>query len=157
VSLGASAGHENVTNTYITDASFSTFPIDRNELPVYAEDRYEVAGRLFLSAGLRGEFFRTGAIPTDGFSRPSFPSNSIARVNPKLSAAYVAGKTRFHGSFGMGLRPPSGFDLTIRHSNPNVRAASTAASSRGSEICWCWTAHTSTITTTISSSPWAAR
>jgi outer membrane receptor protein involved in Fe transport len=80
---------------------------------VYAEDRYEVAGRLFLSAGLRSEFVRTAAIPSDGFSRPAFPANNISRVNPKLSAAYVAAGTRFHGSFGTGVRPPSGSDLAF--------------------------------------------
>jgi outer membrane cobalamin receptor len=120
VSLGFSAGHEDVTNTYITNAAFSTFPIDRNEFAIYAEDRYEVAGRFFLSAGLRGEFFRTAAIPSDGFSRPAFPASNISRVNPKLSAAYVAGRTRFHGSFGMGVRPPSGYDLAFTN-NPALK------------------------------------
>ena len=90
-SFGVTGAHESVTNSYITDAAFSTFPIDRNEIAVYAEDRYEVAGRLFLSGGVRAEFFRTAPIPTDGFSRPPFPENNISRVNPKLSAAYAAG------------------------------------------------------------------
>ena len=77
-------GREDVTNTYIADASFSTFPIRRKEIAVYAENRYEVGGRLFLNTGVRAEFFRTPGIPADGFARPFFPESKISRVNPKV-------------------------------------------------------------------------
>src|SRR5450759_2653710 len=43
-SFGVTGGHESVTNSFITDAGFSTFPLERNEIAVYAENRYEVAG-----------------------------------------------------------------------------------------------------------------
>ncbi len=132
VSFGVTGAHESVTNSYITDASFSTFPIERNEIAVYAENRYEVAARLFLSAGLRAEFFRTPSIPTDGFTRPLFPASSISRVNPKLSAAYVAGGARLHASFGMGLRPPSGFDLAFTD-NPALKPERTRSIDAGVE------------------------
>jgi len=131
-SFGVTGGHESVTNSYITDATYSTFPIERNEISVYAENRYEVAGRLFLSAGLRGEFFRTASIPTDGYTRPFFPQSNISRVNPKLSAAYVASGTRLHASFGMGLRPPSGFDLAFTD-NPALRPERTRSIDAGVE------------------------
>lgn len=121
LSFGVAGGHESVKNSFITDAAFTSFPIDRNEIAVYAENRYEVASRLFLSAGVRAEFFRTAAIPGDGFSRPAFPENNIARVNPKLSAAYVVGGgTRFHSTYGLGLRPPSGFELAFTN-NPALK------------------------------------
>src|SRR4029077_17179388 len=84
-SFGVTGGHEEVKNSFITDAGFSTFPIDRNEIAVYAENRYEGGDCLFLSAGVCAEFFRTPSIPGDGFSRPLFPQSSISRVNPKLS------------------------------------------------------------------------
>ncbi len=132
-SFGVTAGREEVNNTFITDASFATFPIKRNEIAVYAEDRYEVGGRLFLSAGLRGEFFRTAAVPSDGFSRPSFPQSNISRVNPKLSAAYaVPSGTRLHASFGMGVRPPSGFELAFTN-NPALRPERTRSIDAGVE------------------------
>ena len=118
-SFGVTLGRERVTNTYITDAGFSTFPIERNEVAVYAENRYDI-GRLFLSTGVRGEFFRTPSIPGDGFSRPSFPASAISRVNPKLAAGYGAGTTRLHASFGMGVRPPSGFELAFTD-NPSLK------------------------------------
>ncbi len=132
-SFGVGGGHESVENSFITDAGFSTFPIERNEIAVYAENRYEVARRLFLSGGLRAEFFRTGSIPPDGFSRPLFPESNISRVNPKLSAAYVAGGgTRLHASFGMGLRPPSGFDLAFTD-NPALKPERTSSVDAGVE------------------------
>ncbi len=131
-SFGVTAGREEVKNTYITDAGFSTFPIKRNEISVYAEDRYEIGGHFFLSAGLRGEFFRTASIPGDGFSRPFFPQNNISRVNPKVSAAYATGGTRLHASFGMGLRPPSGFELAFTN-NPALRPERTRSFDAGVE------------------------
>ncbi len=131
-SFGVTGGHESVTNSYITDAAFSTFPMERNEISVYAENRYEVAGRLFLSGGVRGEFFRTASIPADGYSRPFFPQSNISRVNPKLSAAYVAGGARLHASFGMGLRPPSGFDLAFTD-NPALKPERTRSVDAGVE------------------------
>ena len=132
-SFGVTGGREEVKNSFITDSGFSTFPIERNEIAVYAENRYEVADRLFLSAGARAEFFRTPSIPGDGFSRPLFPESNISRVNPKLSAAYVAGQgTRLHASFGMGLRPPSGFELAFTN-NPALKPERTRSVDAGVE------------------------
>lgn len=132
-SFGVTAGHEEVKNSFITDAGFSTFPIERNEIAVYAENRYEVADRLFLSGGVRAEFFRTPSIPADGFARPLFPESSISRVNPKLSAAYVTGGgARLHASFGMGLRPPSGFELAFTN-NPALKPERTRSVDAGVE------------------------
>jgi len=132
VAIGVTAGHEDVKNTFITNATFSTFPIERNEVSVYAENRYEIAGRLFLSAGLRGEFFRTPSIPGDGFSRPAFPATTVNRANPKVSAAYLAGGTRLHGSYGMGVRPPSGFELAFTN-NPSLKPERTRSFDAGIE------------------------
>jgi len=132
VAAGVAAGHEDVKNSFITDASFTQFPVERKEVSVYAENRYEIAGRLFLSAGLRGEFFRTPSIPGDGFSRPVFPSTTVNRVNPKVSAAYVVGGTRLHGSFGMGVRPPSGFELAFTN-NPALKPERTRSFDAGVE------------------------
>jgi outer membrane receptor protein involved in Fe transport len=132
-SFGVTGAHESVTNSYITDAGFSTFPIERNEIAVYAENRYEVAGRLFLSGGVRAEFFRTPSIPGDGYTRPLFPASGISRVNPKLSAAYAAGGgARLHASFGTGLRPPSGFELAFTD-NPALKPERTRSIDAGVE------------------------
>ena len=112
--LGVSVGREEVKNTFITNSSFEDFPIRRDDVAVYLENRFEIGGRLFLNAGVRAEFFRTPEIPSDGFSRPLFPASSISRANPKVAAAYVlAPGTRAHASFGTGIRPPSGFELAF--------------------------------------------
>ena len=131
-SFGVTAAYESVTNSYITDEAFSTFPIKRNEYAVYAENRYEVASRLFLSGGVRAEFFHTPSIPGDGYGRPVFPASSISRVNPMLSAAYVARGARLHASFGMGLRPPSGFELAFTN-NPALKPERTRSFDAGVE------------------------
>jgi outer membrane cobalamin receptor len=132
VAIGASGGTEQVTNTYITDADSNTFPIRRRDEALYLENRFEFWGHLFLNAGVRAEFLDTGAIPTDGYTRPFFPAQSIAVANPKLSGAYVQGRTRFHASFGTGIRPPDGFDLAYTN-NPNLKPERTRGGDVGVE------------------------
>jgi outer membrane receptor protein involved in Fe transport len=130
--LGVSDGREEVQNSYITDADYQTFPIRRRDTAVYLENRWEVGGRLFLSAGVRGEFIHTASIPPDGYSRPFFPAQTIARANPKLAAAYVLGRTRWHSSFGTGIRPPAGFDLAYTN-NPALKPERTRSLDAGVE------------------------
>jgi outer membrane receptor protein involved in Fe transport len=131
--FGVSAGREEVKNTFISDASFEDFPLRRNDIAVYLENRFTIAGRLFLNAGVRGEFLETPAIPPDGFSRPLFPKSTISRANPKLAATYVASTgTRLHASFGTGLRPPSGFELAFTN-NPELLPERTRSFDAGVE------------------------
>jgi outer membrane receptor protein involved in Fe transport len=130
--FGVSEALEQVKNSFITDAAFDTFPIRRNDTAFYMENRFEFGGRLFLTAGLRGELIRTGAIPSDGFTRPLFPAQTIAAVNPKVAAAYVAGQTRLHASFGTGIRPPGGFDLAYTD-NPALKPERTRSFDAGVE------------------------
>jgi len=132
VAVGASAGSEQVTNSYITDASYGTFPIRRRDEALYVENRFEFGGRLFLNAGVRAEFLETGAIPTDGYARPYFPAQSITAANPKLSGAYLMGRTRFHASLGTGIRPPGGFDLAYTD-NPALKPERTRGGDVGVE------------------------
>ena len=133
-SFGVTGGHEEVKNSFITDAGFSTFPIERNEIAVYAENRYEVADRLFLSAGAaRRILSHARPFPVTAFRVRCSPQSNISRVNPKLSAAYVAGQdTRLHASFGMGLRPPSGFELAFTN-NPALKPERTRSIDAGVE------------------------
>ena len=51
-------------------------------------------------------------------------------ASPKLSAAYVAGNTRLHSSFGTGIRPPSGFELAFTN-NPALRPERTRSVDAG--------------------------
>jgi outer membrane cobalamin receptor len=133
VAVGVTDGLEEVENSYITDADYLTFPIRRRDTAVYLENRLEVGGHLFLSAGVRGEFIHTASIPADGaVSRPFFPAQTISRGNPKLAAAYVLGRTRWHSSFGTGIRPPAGFDLAYTN-NPALQPERTRSIDAGVE------------------------
>jgi outer membrane cobalamin receptor len=140
VAMGFSRAHEEDKNTYITDASYSVFPLPRDETAVYLENRWAFGGRLFLNAGVRGEWIDTPAVPTDGYSRPAFPATTEARANPKLAGAYVArkadraafGSTRLHGSWGTGMRPPTGFELAYT-TNPQLKPERTRSLDSGVE------------------------
>ncbi|MGD0500763.1 MAG: TonB-dependent receptor [Bryobacteraceae bacterium] len=131
-SVGVGGGSEQVRNSYITDAASLTFPVRRRDEAVYVENRFEFGGRLFLTAGVRAEFLRTGSIPSDGFSRPYFPAQTNSSANPKLAAAYSLGGFRFHGSFGTGIRPPYGFDLAYTN-NPALKPERTRSFDAGVE------------------------
>jgi len=131
--FGVSAAREEVKNTYISDANFASFPLRRNDIAVYLDNRFTIGGRLFLSAGLRGEFLQTPAIPTGGYGRPYFPESTISRANPKLAVAYVASSgTRLHASVGTGFRPPSGFELAFTN-NPQLQPERTRSLDAGVE------------------------
>jgi outer membrane receptor protein involved in Fe transport len=130
--VGVSEALEEVRNTFVTDAAFSTFPIRRNDTAFYLENRFEISGHVFLNAGVRGELIRTGAIPGDGYLRPFFPTQTVAAVNPKIAAAYVQGATRLHTSFGTGIRPPGAFDLAYTD-NPSLKPERTRSFDAGIE------------------------
>jgi outer membrane cobalamin receptor len=140
LALGFSRAHEEDKNTYFTDADFNLFPMQRDETAVYLENRWALGGRLFLNAGVRGEWIQTAAIPADGYSHPVFPATTVARANPKLAGAYVArqadraafGSTRLHGSWGTGMRPPTGFELAYT-TNPQLQPERTRSLDAGVE------------------------
>ncbi len=134
VALGFAFAREEVKNSFITDASASSFPLRRNQHGIYWENRLEFGGRLFVNAGARAEIIRTPRIPADNFAgRPEFPEDSITKLNPKIALAYVlAPGTRLHGSFGTGIRPPTGFDIAFTD-NPRLKPERTASFDAGIE------------------------
>jgi outer membrane receptor protein involved in Fe transport len=133
VAFGVNVGHEEVKNTYITNASFEDFPVRRNDVAVYLENRIAVGGRLFLNGGVRVEDIATAAIPADGYSRPAFPRDTIWKASPRISAAYLlAPETRAHAAFATGIRPPSGFELAFTN-NPALRPERTRSFEAGIE------------------------
>jgi outer membrane cobalamin receptor len=132
LAFGAVETIEEVRNTYITDASYATFPIRRNDTALYLENRIQLPGGWTINAGLRGEILRTGAIPTDGYTRPNFPAQTVTAVDPKVAAAYSRGGTRVHASFGTGFRPPAGFDLAYTD-NPSLKPERTRGFDAGVE------------------------
>jgi outer membrane receptor protein involved in Fe transport len=94
-----------------------------------------------VSAGIRFDDLRTHSIPPDAWgSRPAIPASTVLKANPRVSAAYVAqdsgsgvfSGTRFHGSFGTGIRPPDGFELAFTN-NPRLKPEKSVSFDAGIE------------------------
>ncbi len=121
LAAGFEYNREKIKQTYITDDQGSPFPIPRNSFAYFAEDRWNPFSRFFLTAGVRVDNLQTGSLPPNAWgTRPEIPESSLVKINPRISAAYIAqkgaggvwGETRIHGSFGTGIRPPDGFELS---------------------------------------------
>src|SRR6185312_15516010 len=133
MAIGVSGARESFRDTYVTNSAFEITPVRRNDLGFYWENRIVLGGRLYLNAGVRGDVFQTLAIPSDGFTHPDFPENTISKVNPKLAVAYILPKgARLHASVGTGIRPPAGFDLAFT-TNPALKPERTASVDAGVE------------------------
>jgi outer membrane receptor protein involved in Fe transport len=122
--------HEQFRNTFIADTSGVPFLLPRANFAYFAENRWNPGSRWFLNTGVRVDDIRTGSLPPDGFgARPFLAASAVAKVNPRISIAFLArqaesggtwGATRLHGSFGTGIRPPDGFELGFTN-NPNLK------------------------------------
>jgi outer membrane cobalamin receptor len=127
---------EGFRNTYITDERASDFPLLRNNLGWFAENRYQTGGRLFLNTGLRLENIRTSSLPADAWgTRPKIAGRDSLALSPKLSVAFLprpGGPTKFHASTGTGLRAPNGFELGFTD-NPRLQPERTTSFDAGIE------------------------
>ncbi len=126
---GFEYNREQVKNTFIADGNNVPFVLPRTSLAFFAEDRWNPARRLFITAGFRVDDLRTDKLPADAFGeRPLLPASDLAKFNPRVSAAYMLREshggafdgTRLHASFGTGIRPPDGFNLAFTD-NPNLK------------------------------------
>ena len=131
LSAGVDVDRERAVNTYITGATGELLPISRWLVGTFAEARYNVGDRLFLTAGLRVDDIRQGAIQAspDPFSpRPPLPESTVLSPNPKVSVAYFfrpggTGRstwTRLHATAGTGIRPPDAVELAFTD-NPHLK------------------------------------
>jgi len=126
---GFEYNRERIENTFIADVNDVPFRLPRTSLAFVAENRWNPVKRLYVTTGLRVDNIRTQELPPGGFGlRPLLPENSINKVNPRVSVAFLAreaagggsfGATRLHGSFGTGIRAPSGFELAFTD-NPRL-------------------------------------
>ncbi len=144
LALGFEFNREQIRNTYLTDSVGTPFVLPRTSLAFFAENRWSPLNRLFLTVGLRLDNLRTHAISADPASwvnRPAIPASSIVKVNPRISAAYIAhsdttdslwSRTRLHGSFGTGIRPPNVFNLAFTD-NPGLKPEESSSFDAGVE------------------------
>jgi outer membrane receptor protein involved in Fe transport len=135
MSFGVSLAREEVKNAYIYNDNFNPFPIRRDDIGIYWENRFQVGRRLFFNAGAREEIIRTPFIPEDlNDDRPPFPASTVDKFNPKLAATYllrtdrggIFGGARLHSSFGTGIRPPNGLELAFTN-NPALKPERTTS------------------------------
>ncbi len=123
LAAGLEYDREQIDNTYIADSNNHPFLLPRTDFAYFAENRWSPDSRLFVNAGLRLDGIDTHALPAGAFGlRPLLPASSIVQADPRVSVAYLArensgqsafGLTRFHASFGTGIRPPDGFELAF--------------------------------------------
>ena len=126
---GFEFNHEQIQDTFITNASNTAVVLPRESYAYFAENRWNPARRWFFTTGLRVDDLRTSSLPTAGSSRPFIPASSVVKVNPRIATSYLLreapsaeslGATRLHGSFGTGIRAPNGFDLAFTN-NPHLK------------------------------------
>lgn len=135
--FGFVAEREELKNTYVVDFGRRKFPFKRDQQGVYWENRFQIGQRFFLNAGVREEIFEQPFIPAEATSqyyatRPDLKGQSYRQTNPKVSAVYALGSTRFHSSFGTGIRPPGGADLAFTD-NPALKPERTLSVDVGVE------------------------
>ncbi|HEY7791126.1 MAG TPA: TonB-dependent receptor [Vicinamibacterales bacterium] len=130
LSAGLELDEERAVNTYITEGAGQQMPIPRLVAGFFGEGRYRAGDRVFLTAGVRAENIRQGALAasTDPFApRLAVPESLVWSVNPKGSIAWFARGdqagdtwTKLHATAGTGIRPPDAFELAFTD-NPHLR------------------------------------
>jgi outer membrane cobalamin receptor len=133
---GFAFDREEMKNTYVTDDSFRSFPLRRDNEGVYLDNQLSFAKRFFINGGLREEIYQMPEVPPFLVSfgtRPEFPARTYTKLNPKISGAWIlqAG-VRLHASYGTGIRPPGGSDLAFTD-NPALKAERTESYDIGVE------------------------
>ena len=117
-------------NLFVEGSNDLPFLLGRNSYAFFAENRWNPSDRWFINVGVRVDDIQTDSVPVNnGTGQPGIPANTIAKVTPRISAAYVArqgdgdgffGGTRLHASFGTGFRAPDGFELAFTN-NPALK------------------------------------
>jgi outer membrane cobalamin receptor len=110
-------------NMFVEDVGDAPFVLGRNSYAFFAENRWTPADRWFINIGVRVDDIQTDMVPANvDTGQPGIPANSVAKVTPRISVAYLAratdgdglfGGTRLHASFGTGFRAPNGFELAF--------------------------------------------
>lgn len=133
---GFAFDREEMKNTFVTDNSFRSFPLRRDNEGIYLDNHFTIGRNLFLNAGLREEIYQMPEVPafTVSFgSRPDFPARTYTKLDPKISGAWLLqGGVRLHASYGTGIRPPGGSDLAFTN-NPALKAERTESYDVGVE------------------------
>jgi outer membrane receptor protein involved in Fe transport len=117
-------------NLFVEGAGDLPFLLGRNSYAFFAENRWTPSDRWFINVGVRVDNIQTDSVPANvDAGQPGIPANTLAKVTPRISAAYLVresdadgffGGTRLHASFGTGFRAPDGFELAFTN-NPALK------------------------------------
>jgi outer membrane receptor protein involved in Fe transport len=117
-------------NLFVEGTDDLPFVLGRNSYAFFAENRWTPSDRWFINVGVRVDDLQTDSVPVNNRTgQPGIPANTLAKVTPRVSAAYMArqgdgdgffGGTRLHASFGTGFRAPDGFELAFTN-NPALK------------------------------------
>jgi len=117
-------------NLFVEGTTDLPFLLGRNSYAFFAENRWTPADRWFINLGVRVDDLQTDSVPFNlDAGQPGILANTLAKVTPRISAAYMArqadddgffGATRLHASFGTGFRAPNGFELAFTN-NPALK------------------------------------
>jgi outer membrane cobalamin receptor len=117
-------------NLFVEGTDDLPFVLGRNSYAFFAENRWTPSDRWFINVGVRVDDLQTDSVPVNlDAGQPGIPANTLAKVTPRISAAYMArqgdsdgffGGTRLHASFGTGFRAPDGFELAFTN-NPALK------------------------------------
>jgi outer membrane receptor protein involved in Fe transport len=117
-------------NLFVEGTNDLPFTLGRNSYAFFAENRWTPADRWFINVGVRVDDLQTDSVPFNtNAGQPGIPANTLTKLTPRISAAYVArqedgdgffGGTRLHASFGTGFRAPDGFELAFTN-NPALK------------------------------------
>ncbi|MFZ0519666.1 MAG: TonB-dependent receptor [Candidatus Acidiferrales bacterium] len=117
-------------NLFVEGTDDLPFLLGRNSYAFFAENRWNPSDRWFINVGVRVDDIQTDSVPLNNDTgQPGIPTNTLVKVTPRISAAYLArqgegdgffGGTRLHASFGTGFRAPDGFELAFTN-NPALK------------------------------------
>ena len=117
-------------NLFVEGTDDLPFLLGRNSYAFFAENRWNPSDRWFINVGVRVDDIQTDSVPVNNDTgQPGIPTNTLVKVTPRISAAYLArqgegdgffGATRLHASFGTGFRAPDGFELAFTN-NPALK------------------------------------
>jgi outer membrane cobalamin receptor len=132
-SAGLEIARERADNTFVTGSLFQPVPVDRTIAGMFAETRWDIAGRVSLTAGARLERIERGALdedPNPFGPRPHFGADVVWSLNPKLSMAWfvrgsasadaASGWTKIRGGAGTGIKPPTVLEIAFTD-NPSLK------------------------------------
>ena len=131
VSAGVDVQFERARSTFVTGERAQQIPIDRRVAGYFGELRQQLGSSMAVTAGLRVEDIRRGALEGDPFAftpRPAFADDRRLAVNPRVSWMWTMprggdggpGTTRVHVSAGTGIRPPDAFEIAFTD-NPALK------------------------------------